>query len=155
MGKPIGLGALYSTTFIANEVREKCEAQYGGMSQFSDPAGRRKAPAPGARGDRLDQPGRSENDDGVRQPLSTEQGLGLQIIELKTRSARVRRVQEVDIRIRFPIGRARDQRSDAIRGGRVVANGGEIEYLTVSPDFPQLAVELGGRQFFSPDILNL
>ena len=29
---------------FANEVREKCEAQYGGMSQFSDPAGRRKAP---------------------------------------------------------------------------------------------------------------
>lgn len=28
---------------FANEVREKCEAQYGGMSQFSDPAGRRKA----------------------------------------------------------------------------------------------------------------
>jgi len=25
---------------FANEVREKCEAQYGGMSQFSDPAGR-------------------------------------------------------------------------------------------------------------------
>ena len=29
---------------FANEVREKCEAQYGGMSQFSDPAGRRPAP---------------------------------------------------------------------------------------------------------------
>src|SRR5262245_21658974 len=29
---------------FANEVREKCEAQYGGMSQFSDPAGRRRAP---------------------------------------------------------------------------------------------------------------
>ena len=29
---------------FANEVREKCEAQYGGMSQFSDPAGRRHAP---------------------------------------------------------------------------------------------------------------
>jgi hypothetical protein len=29
---------------FANEVHEKCEAQYGGMSQFSDPAGRRPAP---------------------------------------------------------------------------------------------------------------
>src|SRR4030095_10821409 len=29
---------------FANTVREKCEAQYGGMSQFSDPAGRRRAP---------------------------------------------------------------------------------------------------------------
>jgi hypothetical protein len=29
---------------FANEVREKCEAQYGGMSQFSDPSGRRPAP---------------------------------------------------------------------------------------------------------------
>lgn len=29
---------------FANLVREKCEAQYGGMSQFSDPAGRRRAP---------------------------------------------------------------------------------------------------------------
>lgn len=29
---------------FANEVHEKCEAQYGGMSQFSDPAGRRAAP---------------------------------------------------------------------------------------------------------------
>jgi hypothetical protein len=29
---------------FATEVREKCEAQYGGMSQFSDPAGRRHAP---------------------------------------------------------------------------------------------------------------
>jgi len=29
---------------FANEVHEKCEAQYGGMSQFSDPAGRRHAP---------------------------------------------------------------------------------------------------------------
>jgi hypothetical protein len=29
---------------FASEVREKCEAQYGGMSQFSDPAGRRHAP---------------------------------------------------------------------------------------------------------------
>ena len=29
---------------FASDVREKCEAQYGGMSQFSDPAGRRHAP---------------------------------------------------------------------------------------------------------------
>jgi hypothetical protein len=29
---------------FATEVHEKCEAQYGGMSQFADPAGRRKAP---------------------------------------------------------------------------------------------------------------
>ena len=29
---------------FANTVREKCEAQYGGMSQFADPAGRRRAP---------------------------------------------------------------------------------------------------------------
>jgi hypothetical protein len=29
---------------FATTVREKCEAQFGGMSQFSDPAGRRKAP---------------------------------------------------------------------------------------------------------------
>jgi hypothetical protein len=28
---------------FANEVHDKCEAQYGGMSQFSDPAGRRHA----------------------------------------------------------------------------------------------------------------
>jgi hypothetical protein len=29
---------------FANEVHEKCEARYGGMSQFSDPSGRRPAP---------------------------------------------------------------------------------------------------------------
>ena len=29
---------------FANEVRAKCEAQYGGMSQFGDPSGRRRAP---------------------------------------------------------------------------------------------------------------
>lgn len=30
---------------FANEVRAKCEAQYGGMSQFADPSGRRRAQA--------------------------------------------------------------------------------------------------------------
>lgn len=35
----------------------------------------------------------------------------------------------------------------------VSANG--IEYLTASPDFPQISVELDGKEFFAPDILKL
>lgn len=37
----------------------------------------------------------------------------------------------------------------------VIVSENEIEYLTVSPRFPQIAVEINGQEFFSPDILSL
>lgn len=37
----------------------------------------------------------------------------------------------------------------------VLVNDGEIEYLTASPSFPQMSFEIGGKEFFAPDILNL
>ena len=33
--------------------------------------------------------------------------------------------------------------------------GDEIETITTTPDFPQISVEIGGKEFFSPDILRL
>lgn len=35
----------------------------------------------------------------------------------------------------------------------VIVSGDEIETITASPDFPQIGVEIDGREYFSPDIL--
>lgn len=37
----------------------------------------------------------------------------------------------------------------------VLVNAGEIEYLTVSPNFPRASIEIDGKEFFAPDILKL
>ena len=36
-----------------------------------------------------------------------------------------------------------------------IARNGEIEIITATPDFPQIAVAIDGREFLSPDILSL
>lgn len=37
----------------------------------------------------------------------------------------------------------------------VITNSNGIEYLTVSPNFPQISTEIDGKEFFAPDILSL
>lgn len=37
----------------------------------------------------------------------------------------------------------------------VIVSAEGIEYLTASPDFPQISVEIDGKKFFAPDILKL
>jgi Xaa-Pro dipeptidase len=37
----------------------------------------------------------------------------------------------------------------------VIANENAVEYLTASPDFPQIPVEIDGKDFFAPGILKL